>query len=154
MPPDDLHLATWSRRLLDEMHSATAGRCPFELALGDFDPLARADEGLLRHIFTSLLSNAAKYSRPGEPVKFSIERDGTDAIFHIADCGIGIPAADQARLFEAFHRGTNAAWTSGTGLGLVIVKRSVELHGGRIDFTTAVGEGSIFTVRLPLFEKP
>jgi PAS domain S-box-containing protein len=149
--PDDLHLTACCRRLADEMRSATGGRCPIQLSLADDLPLARADESLLRHILTNLLSNAVKYSSAGSPVRLSLGRDGPDAVFRIEDTGLGIPAADQAHLFEAFHRGRNARQISGTGLGLVIVKRSVELHGGRIEFTSEEGKGTKFTVRLPVF---
>lgn len=132
--PDDLHLTAFCRRLADEMRSATAGKCPIELHIDDTLPLARADEKLLRHILTNLLSNAVKYSPAGVSVQFGLTREGGDAVFRISDNGLGIPAADQAHLFETFHRGRNTAHIPGTGLGLVIVKRSVELHGGRIDF--------------------
>jgi PAS domain S-box-containing protein len=150
--PDDVHLGTWCRRLLDEMRSSTGGRCPMELDFGDFDPLVRADEGLLRHIFTNLLSNAVKYSPAGGAVTFSVQREGGEAVFRITDCGIGIPPADLPRLFDAFHRGANAGNTPGTGLGLVIVKRCVELHRGSIEFQSREGQGTTVTVRLPLFE--
>lgn len=149
--PDDLLLPAWCRRLVDEMHSATGQSCPIELAIAEFPPLVRADEGLLRHILTNLLSNAVKYSPAGVPVRFEVARDDGQAVFRVVDRGIGIPPADQARLFEAFHRGRNTDSVPGTGLGLVIVKRCVELHGGRIEFSSAEGNGATFTVRLPLF---
>ncbi|MEO7318028.1 MAG: HAMP domain-containing sensor histidine kinase, partial [Chthoniobacteraceae bacterium] len=97
--PQEIHLAAWCRRFLDEMQSATSARCPLELKLADFEPLVRADEALLRHILANLVTNAAKYSPPGAPVTISVSRDGPDAVFQIADHGIGIPAADRARLF-------------------------------------------------------
>ncbi len=149
--PDDLHLAALCRRLSDEMRSATAGRCPIELSLDDTLPLARADEKLLRHILTNLLSNAIKYSQPGAPVRLFLTREDHNAVLRVEDRGLGIPAADQARMFEAFQRGGNTSEIAGTGLGLVIVKRSVELHGGTIDFTSEEGQGTTFTVRLPVF---
>lgn len=149
--PDDLHLPAWCRRIVDEMHSATNNRCPIELTTGSFAPMVQADERLLRHILTNLLSNAIKYSPPGTPVQFSVERARQDAVFMVRDHGLGIPAADQARLFEAFHRGSNAGQVPGTGLGLVIVKRCLDLHGGAIEYTTAEGAGTTFTVRIPLF---
>lgn len=149
--PDDLHLTAFCRRLADEMRSATAGKCPLELTLDNSLPLARADEKLLSHILTNLLSNAVKYSTAGGSVRLSLVREGDAAVFRITDDGLGIPIADQAHLFEAFHRGRNTAQIPGTGLGLVIVKRSVELHGGRIEFTSTEGKGTQFTVRLPAF---
>ena len=150
--PDDLHLAAWCRRLVDEMRSATAGQCPIETTLDLADPMVRADEKLLRHILTNLISNAVKYSPPGMPVQFRVSRDHGEAVFEVADRGRGIPLEDQPRLFEAFHRARNVGQTPGTGLGLVIVKRGVDLHGGRIAFTSEEGKGTTFSVRLPIFE--
>ena len=70
------------------------------------------------------------------------------------DAGIGIPDADQAHLFEAFHRGGNVGQVSGTGLGLVLVRRCCELHGGTVSVASREGAGTTFTVRLPVFEVP
>ncbi len=70
-------------------------------------------------------------------------------IFRIQDEGIGIPEADQTRLFEPFHRAGNVGVTKGTGLGLAIVKQSAELHGGTISYETQEGVGTTFTVMLP-----
>ena len=67
----------------------------------------------------------------------------------VKDEGIGIPLADQAHLFEAFHRAENVGTTPGTGLGLAIVKQSVDLHGGTISFESQEGQGTLFTVVLP-----
>jgi signal transduction histidine kinase len=85
-------------------------------------------------------------------VEFSVERQDEEAVFRVCDRGIGIPAADQKQLFHAFHRARNASHLPGTGLGLVIVKRCVELHGGEVDCESAEGSGATFTVRLPMFE--
>ncbi|MFH1044848.1 MAG: ATP-binding protein [Pseudomonadota bacterium] len=108
------------------------------------------DEKLLRHILTNLLSNAAKYSPPGSTVSLLLtERDG-EAVIEVGDQGIGIPLADQARLFESFHRASNVGNRQGTGLGLVIVKKAVELHGGTISLDSKVETGTRISVRLPL----
>jgi len=150
--PDDLHLVSFCRRLADEMYSAVAGRCPLELQLEETLPLARADENLLRHILGNLISNAVKYSPAGTPVTFRLMRSGAEAVFEIKDRGLGIPPADQPRLFASFHRGRNTGAIPGTGLGLVIVKRCVDLHGGRITFASEEDLGTTFTVKLPVFE--
>ena len=108
------------------------------------------DEKLLRHILTNLLSNAVKYSPPGSTVSLLLcERDG-EAMIAVGDQGIGIPAEDQARLFESFHRASNVGNRQGTGLGLVIVKKAVELHGGSISIDSKVNDGTRISVRLPL----
>jgi PAS domain S-box-containing protein len=149
--PAPIPLPRLCARLVDEVQSATSRACPIELRVGELPAGARADERLLRHSFTNLLTNAVKYSEPGRPVQFTVERDGRDAVFTVRDHGIGIPEPDQAWLFNAFHRGSNVGARAGTGLGLVIVKRCVELHDGRIRVESKVGEGTTVTVRLPVF---
>ncbi len=149
--PVNTDLDSLAAKLTDECLSATNRRCPVHWEpQGDLSG-ARADESLLRHIFGNLISNAVKYSPEGAPVRFRAWREGTDAVFEIRDRGIGIPEEDRTNLFEAFYRCGNVGETPGTGLGLVIVKRCVELHGGRLTIDSKVGEGSTFTVRLPLF---
>jgi signal transduction histidine kinase len=108
------------------------------------------DEQLLRHILNNLLSNAVKYSPPGSEVTFSLARRDEQAVIEIQDRGIGIPAKDQPRLFESFHRASNVENRPGTGLGLAIVKKSVEIHGGEISLASTTGAGTRFTVVLPL----
>jgi PAS domain S-box-containing protein len=150
--PAPLHLRTFCQRLTEEVLSATERRCPIALAVSaSAEDEVLADERLLRHIFTNLLTNAAKYSEPGRRVELGVERHGGDAVWVVRDHGIGIPEADQPWLFDAFRRGDNVGQRPGTGLGLVIVKRCVELHGGGIQVRSRVGEGTAVTVRLPLY---
>jgi len=74
--------------------------------------------------------------------------------FVVADEGIGIPLEDQQRLFESFHRASNVGNIAGTGLGLSIVKQSVELHGGSIGVGSEPGQGTRFSVTIPLGTEP
>ncbi len=148
--PAPLDLSGLCHKLADESLSATNRRCLIEVTVDDALGDVRADESLLRHIFSNLLSNAVKYSPGGASVQFSAHRDGTGAIFIVRDRGIGIPDVDVPKLFQAFHRAANVGDTPGTGLGLVIVKRCVDLHGGSIEVQSKPGEGTVFTVRLPL----
>ena len=105
----------------------------------------------MRHILTNLLSNAVKYSKPGATVTLLVAYADGNAVFQVADTGCGIPAQDQERVFNAFHRAPNVRKIPGTGLGLVIAKRCVDLHNGRIRFQSEEGRGTTFQVRLPLF---
>jgi PAS domain S-box-containing protein len=149
--PVQLDLAALCARIVDEILSATDQRCPVRLGrLGEtpLPPLALADEQLLRHILANLLANAVKYSEPDSPVTLAVDPDGTDAVFTVSDRGIGIPESDVDGLFSAFQRGSNVGQRPGTGLGLVIVKRCVDLHGGTISLTSRPGQGTTVTVRL------
>jgi PAS domain S-box-containing protein len=150
--PSNLDLAAFCQRVVDEVLSATNRRCPIELCAESDLPHALADERLLGHVFTNLLSNAVKYSEAGSLVRFHLFRDGPLAVCVIGDQGIGISRDDQNRLFAAFHRGANVGSRPGTGLGLLVVKRCAELHQGRVEIESRIGEGTTVTVRLPVFK--
>jgi PAS domain S-box-containing protein len=151
--PTVLDLNRFCRRLVDEVLSATNRRCPIKLSLTSIPTEGEADERLLGHIFTNLLSNAVKYSDPGATVDFAVERDGADVVCIVRDQGIGIPGEDQEHLFEAFYRGGNVGTRPGTGLGLLVVKRCVELHRGDVQLVSRLGEGTTVAVRFPAFGK-
>ena len=150
--PDALDLNSFFRRVVDEVLSATSRRCPIELSLNSVTAQAQADERLLGHIFTNLLSNGVKYSEAGAAVHFFVARQGCDVVCVIRDKGIGIPEDDRQHLFKAFHRGSNVGTCPGTGLGLLLVKRCADLHGGTVHVESKVGEGTTVTVTLPVFE--
>jgi len=149
--PVPLDLRAFCLRLRDEMRSSGHHTSAIAVTAKPFTANAAADEPLLRHIFINLLSNALKYSEPGSEVEFSVARRAGDALFEVRDRGIGIPAEDLRELFQTFRRGANVGERPGTGLGLVIVKRCVELHGGSIDVQSREGAGTTVIVRLPLF---
>ena len=107
------------------------------------------DKKMLRHILNNLLSNGIKYSPDSDRVIFELICQSRQAIFRIQDFGIGVPPSEQERLFDFFHRANNVGSIPGTGLGLPIVKRSVDLHGGTIAMNSKVGVGTTFTVTLP-----
>lgn len=108
------------------------------------------DEKLLRQILSNLLSNAIKYSANNALIYLDLIGRDSEVIFMVKDSGIGIPSDDLPHLFESFHRCQNVGMISGTGLGLTIVKRSVDMHGGQIFVESEVGVGTTFTVTLPL----
>jgi PAS domain S-box-containing protein len=149
--PVPIDLTAFGKVVVDEVLSATDRRCPVVVTFGELPDRIQADENLLRHVFTNLLTNAIKYSEPGTAVDFSLEGEGSDAVARIRDHGIGIPQEDLAWLFQAFHRGGNVGRRPGTGLGLVIVKRCLDIHGGTIHLDTETGQGTTVTVRFPMF---
>lgn len=107
------------------------------------------DHKLLRHILVNLLSNACKYSGDGTEIKLKTEVKGSKVILEIIDQGIGIPDDEQKNLFNRFFRARNAVTVQGTGLGLNIVKRYVDLLNGIIKFTSKENKGTTFIVEFP-----
>jgi two-component system, OmpR family, sensor kinase len=108
------------------------------------------DAKLLFQMFSNLLSNAIKYSASGSLVEISAGLDAGQILVSVKDNGIGIPEKDIDQLFERYYRGSNVSGIVGTGVGLYLVKMMVDVHGGEIAVESAEGEGSKFTVRLPI----
>jgi PAS domain S-box-containing protein len=119
----------------------------------DSDPAAKylnTDSRILRNILFNLLSNASKYSDENKAIKVECFVDKNSMVFSIHDDGIGVPLEDQKHMFDRFFRASNAGNVQGTGLGLNIVKRYVELLDGTISFSSEFGKGSVFTVIIPI----
>ncbi|HEY9876720.1 MAG TPA: ATP-binding protein [Candidatus Obscuribacterales bacterium] len=150
--PAPLDLKKMCSEIAEEMQFSVGDRHQIIYSYSEesSEKLPMLDAKLLRHIISNLLSNAIKYSPEGENIRFEVMCDRETVRFQIQDRGIGIPPEDQKRLFEPFHRATNVSTISGTGLGLTIVKRSVDLHGGQIDVQSEVGVGTTFRVTLPI----
>lgn len=107
------------------------------------------DETLLGHLLNNLLSNAIKYSPQGGEVILKLFSQEAEICLQVQDEGIGIPQQELQFLFEPFQRASNVGAIPGTGLGLVIAKRVVELHRGHIDIQSQEGKGTTFIIRLP-----
>lgn len=108
------------------------------------------DQRLLRSILTNILINAIRYTPEPGTIQFRVSKQNHQVLFQITDQGIGIPSEDLPYLFEPFHRGRNVSNIAGTGLGLNIVKRFVELQGGCIEASSQLGHGTTFQVILPI----
>jgi len=114
-------------------------------------PMIMADEEKIRQAVMNLITNAIAYT-PNGKVQIELDLVGTSIVFKVVDNGIGVPEAEKSRLFQRFYRAENAQKirTDGTGLGLYLVRRVVEDHGGSIIFSSRVGSGSTFGFRIPL----
>jgi signal transduction histidine kinase len=112
----------------------------------------KADRDRLQQVLINLIDNAVKYSKPGQPVTLDLEWSDRDAQIRVCDRGVGIPLQHQSRIFERFYRceEDRCRTTGGSGLGLAIVKTLVEEMGGRVSVRSTLGEGSTFSVLLPL----
>ena len=112
--------------------------------------LVTADELRLKQVLLNLLSNAVKFTPDGGSIVLRAWRDAEEVDVTVTDTGIGIAPADQERIFDSFQQGERSASSSeGTGLGLTLSRRIVELHGGRLWLTSTPGEGSTFGISVP-----
>ncbi len=138
-----------------ELYAAQSPMHRLELELppdGREEPLlpVRGDPNRLTQVIGNLLSNAIKYSPDGGEVEVRAERNNGAVLISVRDGGIGIPIAQQERIFTKFFRGdAGASGIGGAGLGLAFSREIVEAHGGRIGFRSAAGRGSTFWVELP-----
>ena len=116
------------------------------------DLMVRADKSKFKQVLYNLLSNAIKFTAQGGKVWVSGHAEGDDLVLTVGDTGVGIPAEHHARIFDEFYQLDSATTrqVEGTGLGLSLTRRLVELHGGRIGLKSQPGKGSEFTFRLPL----
>ncbi|MCC7440073.1 MAG: response regulator [Bdellovibrionales bacterium] len=123
----------------------------FRFTVPEQPVFAMGDRVRLIQVFMNLLSNAIKYTRKGY-VELSLERRDFAVMIRVRDSGEGLSPEDQEQLFQKFYRSRRALESaeSGTGLGLVIVKGLVEAHGGTVAVESGLGEGTVFTVSLPL----
>ena len=145
---EEFDLATFCQRIVEEFRTTSGALRQFYFS-SEGDCRAETDSKLWRVIITNLLSNAAKYSSPNGLIEVRVVCTEEEIELQVQDDGIGIPEADQARLFEAFHRASNVGDRQGTGLGLTLVSQCVELLGGTIRFRSREGEGSTFIVKTP-----
>lgn len=129
---------------------ARAKGLALEVLVPDDLPFGSGDERRLTQVLVNLVGNAVKFTDSGS-VHIMAEAVGRNLRISIRDTGIGISPKDQKTIFEAFQQGSNAAsGGTGTGLGLAISKRIVQMHGGTISVQSTLGEGSTFTIDLPL----
>ncbi len=132
--------------------NAARKRIALEIDLPPQLPLVHGDASLLRDVVQNLLDNAIRYTPEAGRVRISAESAAREAIVSVDDTGIGIPLADQERIFERFYRvdAARSREAGGTGLGLSIAKHIVEAHGGRLWVESEVGHGSKFSFSLSL----
>ena len=113
---------------------------------------AFVDADRIQQVFHNLLENAMRYTEPGGAIHLRLTSVPSEARMEVSDTGIGIPEEDLPYVFERFFRSDRArrAYSGGSGLGLSIVRWIVEAHKGTVEVQSRVGEGTIFTVKLPL----
>jgi signal transduction histidine kinase len=113
-------------------------------------PSIQGDRDLLILAIHNLLDNAIKFTHPADTVEMRAFEDGSSVVIEVADTGPGIPDDEIAHVWEELYRGSGARGIQGSGLGLALVRAIVSRHEGSIDLRSRSGEGTVFTVRLPI----
>ena len=144
-----ISLGKFCRHLLEEMQLNASSKHKIIFVNQSQCLKVNVDEKLLRSILNNLLSNAIKYSPQGGDIHLVLTCEKGQAALTIQDPGLGIPLEDQKHVFEPFHRGKNIGNIPGTGLGLTVIKKYLELQGGKISLKSEVGVGTTVTVTLP-----
>jgi signal transduction histidine kinase len=112
----------------------------------------RGDEGMMRQVWVNLVHNAIKFTPAGGAVTVVVRREAGGIVCAVKDTGVGVAPEDLPHVFERFFRADKARSQGGNGLGLALVKRIVELHGGRVEAASESGAGATFTVHLPRYD--
>lgn len=146
---EPLNLETLCRQFIEEMRLQIGTKHRITFCCSEALPEVQMDEKLLRSMLTNLLSNAIKYSPQGGEVAVRLSQKENQIYLEVQDPGIGIPIDEQSNLFKPFFRSRNVHNIPGTGLGLAVVKKCVDILGGTITCTTVLGEGSTFTLCFP-----
>ena len=137
-------------RLVCHEQGRVASGYQIECDIADLPAMIKGDGNLLTYVFDNLVQNAIKYSPEGTTIRVVGRLDGNRAVVEVHDQGIGVPADDLPKLFEPYFRARNASGMPGSGVGLYIVRTFVGLHGGEVVVESTLGQGSVFTVMLPV----
>ncbi len=148
--PKKMFMGAFVKELLDTVKASMENDVKINTEIVDLPKTLTADEELLYQVFENLLSNAVKYSKDGQEVNFKITFEDNKLISTIRDYGIGIPKSEQDQLFDRFFRAKNVGIIEGSGLGLSIVKKCIEVLKGDIEFESAEGKGTSFKVTIPV----
>lgn len=147
--PSEFALQPFCREILDELQGLLKANQKIALILPEGETGLYLDKKFLKNILINLLSNAIKYSDAGPAIEWEAQVQGNRLLIRITDYGIGIPEEEQQHLFTRFFRAYNVENIQGTGLGLNIVKRYVDMMNGDISFESKPGKGTSFRVTLP-----
>ncbi len=151
--PQYVDIEKFCLSLANEVEMVGKNKSKIDLTVRNGNILANIDENLVRKILVNLLSNAMKYSPENTVIEFDVNVKKDEVEFVVKDNGYGMSEETRERLFEPFFRGENVGNISGTGLGLAVVKSSVDIHKGRIYFDSEPGKGTTFVVTIPFYEK-
>ena len=146
--PAQMNLEEFCRHLVESLEHSSERSHSIRYGFSG-DPQVTLDERLLSEVVGNLLSNALKYSPPGSQVDFDVLAGDEQCRFTVEDRGIGIPECDIPRLFESFFRASNADQIKGSGLGLAVVRKALDVQNGSVEVESRPGRGTKFVVHVP-----
>lgn len=148
--PKKFLLAPFIQEILDTVKAGSENSVSISEKLRSLPKTITTDPDLLYQVLENILSNALKYSKEGKEVVFQLEVKEGNLLVKVSDQGIGIPKAEQGKLFDRFFRGRNVGIVEGTGLGLSIVKKCLDVLKGEIIVESEEGKGTTFQVSIPI----
>ncbi|BAZ09068.1 Chase sensor signal transduction histidine kinase [Calothrix sp. NIES-4071] len=147
--PQLLEMQSFCLNLIEDMQTLSETNHAIKFEMSGSATNAWVDEKLLYSILSNLLYNAIKYSPQSQNIYFKLKCENQAIVFQVKDQGIGISQASQHEIYEPFRRGENTKGILGTGLGLAVVKKCIDLHQGQIHVKSQEGVGTTFTITIP-----
>ena len=148
--PSPFDLVKLIKEVIEELNAIAKKNQHIFLESAHISLEMHTDHRMIKNVLINIISNAIKYSPENRPIFISLGRERDATIIAIKDHGYGIPEEDQPHLFERFFRGSNATNIQGTGLGMNIVKKYLQLLRGKINFTSVLNEGTEFILQIPI----
>ncbi len=142
-------LKTFTERITQELNSLKEYKNRIIIKDFIYKNEVSIDEFLVEHALSNILNNALKFSEDYTPVLLTVYQFPSYILFNITDHGIGIEQEELDKIFDSFYRGTNASSIKGSGLGLNIAKRCVDIHGGKISITSKIKKGTTVKIYIP-----
>lgn len=148
--PKKIFSAAFVKELLDTVKAGIDNDVTIKSEIGELPKTITSDPELVYQVFENLLSNAVKYSKDGKQVEFKLKYEDNRLLAEVTDKGIGIPKTEQSKLFDRFFRAKNVGIVEGSGLGLSIVKKCLDVLHGEITFESEMDKGTTFFVTIPV----
>lgn len=148
--PKKIFTGAFVKELLDTVKAGIDNEVVIKSEIGDLPKTITSDPELMYQVFENLLSNAVKYSKEGNQVNFKLSHEANKLVAQVSDKGIGIPKSEQSQLFDRFFRAKNVGIIEGSGLGLSIVKKCLDVLNGEITFESETNKGTTFFVSIPV----
>ncbi|TDQ15137.1 hypothetical protein DFQ04_3023 [Algoriphagus boseongensis] len=148
--PKKIFTGAFVKELIDTVNAGIENEVTIHAEIGDMPKTITSDPELVYQVLENLLSNAVKYSKDGKQVQFKMNIEEGKLKAEVIDKGIGIPKSEQGKLFDRFFRAKNVGIVEGSGLGLSIVKKCLEVLNGEIEFQSEQDKGTKFQVTIPV----